>query len=152
MRSLHKVVLCHHHVIAKVIEAELVVCPVGNIACVFAATLEGIHRVLDTADGESEILVDLPHPCAIAFGEIVVYRHHMHPAPRKRIQIHRHGCNECLPLAGRHLCNLALVKDGTADQLCIKRDHIPDHLVAHEVKGLTDEPATCILDSGKGLR
>ena len=69
--ALHPVLQRLHHVVAQIVEAELVVGAVGDVALVACATR---HRarlgVVNAADGEPEVLVDVPHPLRVATGEI----------------------------------------------------------------------------------
>jgi len=54
------------HVVAQVVEAELVVGAVGDVGGVGVAPLVIVEAVDDAADGEAEKAVDLPHPLAVA--------------------------------------------------------------------------------------
>ena len=105
------------HVVAQVIEAELVVGAVGDVGFVPGASLGVVQAVHDAADREPQELVDLAHPGGIAPGQIVVDRDHVHALAFERVQIDRQGRDEGLALAGRHLGDLALVEDDPADQL-----------------------------------
>ena len=79
------------HVVAQVVEAELVVGAVGDVggvgllavtgrrlrqALVFGDSQSGSKRkalvVLDAADGQAEGVVDLAHPLGVALGQVVV--------------------------------------------------------------------------------
>ena len=52
-----------HHVVAQVVEAELVVRTVRDVAEIGVATLFGARLgVVDTADRQAEIVVDVTHP------------------------------------------------------------------------------------------
>jgi len=63
------------HVVAQVVEAELVVRAVGNVEAVRGLALRVLHLVLDAADRQAEELVDPTHPLGVALGEVVVDRH-----------------------------------------------------------------------------
>jgi hypothetical protein len=124
-----------HHVVAQVVEAELVVGAVGDVGAVRLLSADrpelfepliladpvGVEEegglVLDDADAKAEAVVNLPHPLGIALGKVVVDRHDMHAAPGQRVQRHRERCRQRLALAGSHLSDLAGVKHGTADEL-----------------------------------
>ena len=54
------------HIIAKIIEAEFVVRTVRDRACIGVLTLDVVHVVLDTADGQAEKCMDLAHPLGVA--------------------------------------------------------------------------------------
>ena len=63
------------HVVAQVVEAELVVRPVGDVAGVGLLALVVEQGVLDAADRQAQEPVDLAHPLGVAAGEVVVDRH-----------------------------------------------------------------------------
>jgi hypothetical protein len=107
--ALHAVLGPHRHVVAQVVEAELVVRAVGDVAGVLLAPLGGLHVLLDAAHGEPEELVDLAHPLAVAPGEVVVDRDQVSALAGQRIQVERQGGDQGLALAGGHLGDLALV-------------------------------------------
>jgi hypothetical protein len=60
------------HVVAQVVEAELVVGPVGDVAGVGGLPLGDRSVVLDDADRHAEEAVDPAHPFRVAAGEVVV--------------------------------------------------------------------------------
>src|SRR5712675_1812259 len=60
------------HVVAQVVEAQLVVGAVGDVAGVGRLAFLVAQLVNDHADAETEELVDLAHPLGVALGEIVV--------------------------------------------------------------------------------
>ena len=60
------------HVVAQVVEAELVVRAVGDVAGVGRLALVVEQAVLDAADRQAEERVDLAHPLGVAAGEVVV--------------------------------------------------------------------------------
>ena len=73
--ALHPMFERLHHVVAQVIEAELVVGAVGDVALVGGAALHGARLgVVDAADGQTEVFVDVPHPLRVAPGQIGVDR------------------------------------------------------------------------------
>ena len=61
-----------HAVIAEVVEAELGVGSVSNVAGVFGAAIPWWHLVLDRADGQAEEAEKRAHPLGVALGEVVV--------------------------------------------------------------------------------
>ena len=60
------------HVVAQIIEAELVVGAVGDVAAVGVLALLIVEIVDDDADGQAEELVEAAHPFGVAFGEVIV--------------------------------------------------------------------------------
>ena len=104
-----------HAVVAKVVETELAVGAVGDVARILGAPFLGVHRVLDTADSKTEKLVEVSHPGRVAAGEVVVNRNELDVLPGKRVQIERQGCNKSLAFARLHFGNVASMKDNAAD-------------------------------------
>ena len=78
---LHLVLAGHRHVVAQVVEAELVVRAVGDVGGVLPPLVGGVvHAGHDEADGEPQPVVDLPHPLGVAPGQVLVDRHDVQPA------------------------------------------------------------------------
>jgi hypothetical protein len=73
MTALDTVLGKHGHVVAEIIEAELVVRPVGDVAGVGLAALLERHVVLDHAHVQPQPAQDLPHPLRVAARQIVVH-------------------------------------------------------------------------------
>ncbi len=73
MVPLHALLQRLDHVVAEIIEAELVVCAVGDVTLVRRPALLGAGLgVVNTPDREAEVLVDVPHPLGVAAGEVGV--------------------------------------------------------------------------------
>ena len=114
------------HVVAEVVEAELVVGAVGDVGAVgFAALLVG-EVVDDDADGEAEEAVDLAHPLGVALGEIVVDGDDVDAVAGEGVEVAGEGGDEGLAFAGLHLGDLALVEDHAADHLDVEVAHADD--------------------------
>ena len=133
--------LVQHHVVAQIIESELVVGAVGDVRpvrllpCDRAQVLETVvfggelgvvkkaalvrvaGAVLDDRGRKPQQLVDRPHQLQADFGEIVVRRDKMRAAPGQRVQVERQRRHQCFAFAGLHLRDLARVEDAAADQL-----------------------------------
>ena len=77
------------HVVAQVVEAELVVRAVGDVGVVGLLALHVVHVVLYAADREAEEAIDLAHPLGVAFGQVVVDRDDMHAATGDGVQVSR---------------------------------------------------------------
>ncbi len=114
------------HVVAQVVEAELVVGPVGDVGAVGLLLLGRIHLRHHDADGEAEEAMDAPHPFGVALGEVVVHRDDVHALALERIQVRGQRGDQRLALAGAHLRDLALVQRDAADQLHVEVPH-PQH-------------------------
>ena len=111
------------HVVAEIVEAELVVLPVGHVRVVGHLPLGVVQLVLDAAHGQAEEPVDLAHPLGVAPGEVVVHRDHVHALARQGVQVGRQRRDEGLALARFHLGDLALVEDDPADELDVEVAH-----------------------------
>ena len=137
------------HVVAQVVEAELVVGAIGDIRGVggllaFARHLRQVHSYR-----QSEEAVHTPHPLGVALGEVVVDSHDMHALAGDRVQVDRQRRHECLALAGAHLGDASVVKRHAADQLHIKVPHLEHSLarLPHGGKGLGEQR----VERGAGL-
>ncbi len=108
------------HVVAQIVEAELVVGAVGDVAVVLLLALLVVEPVHDGADGEPEELVDLAHPFGVAAGQVIVDGDHVHAASGERVEIDRQRGDQGLAFAGLHLGDVAFVQDHAADQLHVE--------------------------------
>ena len=86
-----------HAVIAKVIEAELGIGAVGDIAIVLLAPDVRRLIVQNATDGQSQELVNGAHPFTIASGEVIIHRHDVHATAGQRVEIYRQGRHQVLP-------------------------------------------------------
>ena len=118
--ALHHVLEPVLHVVAQVVEAELVVGAVGDVAVVFLLALLVVETVDDDADREPEELVDLPHPFGVAFGQIIVDGDDVHAAAGQRVEIDRQRRDQGLAFAGLHLGDLAFMQHHAADELDVE--------------------------------
>ena len=120
MAALHHLLEMEFHIVAQIVEAELVVGGIGHVIGILLAAL-GIGKTMDdAADAEAQEIIDLAHPPRVAAGEIVIDRHHMHAFGGQRIEIDRQGRHQRLAFAGLHLRDAALMEDHAADQLDIE--------------------------------
>ena len=127
------------HVVAQVVEAELVVGAVGDVGGVLRALLVVVLAVHDDADLHAEEAVDLPHPVGVAAGQVVVHRDDVHALAGQRVEVDGQGGDQRLALAGLHLGDLAVVQHHAADQL-----HVEMPLAERALGGLAHH--------GEGLR
>ena len=139
--ALHPAVELVDHVVAQVVEAELVVRAVGDVGGVGLAPgdgaevdqplvggreagLEQVARVVgDDADRQPEEVEDGPHPLGVAAGQVVVDGHEVGAAPAEAVERQGEGRDEGLALARLHLGDLALVEDDAADELDVEVAH-----------------------------
>ena len=163
--ALHQPVQAVDHVIAQVVEAELVVRAVGDVrlvgfapldrlqeleACVVAAPLrveaERVHGIrlapaLDHGGGQPQKVIDRPHLLQAELGQVIVRRHEVHAAPRQRVQVQRQGGDQRFTFAGLHLRDLALVQHDPADKLHVEVAQAdgPHGCLAHQRKGFRQD-------------
>ena len=105
------------HVVAQVVEAELGVGPVGDVAGVFFLPGRVVVGILDRGDADPERVVDRLHPFRVAAGQVVVDGDHVDAVSGQRVEKDRQGRGQGLALAGPHLRDRAVVEDHAADQL-----------------------------------
>ena len=148
----HLLRLDGHAVVAEVVEAELAVRAVGDVAGVLGAAFGGIHRVLDAAHGEAEVLVEVAHPRGVAAREVVVHRDELHVLAGERVEVEGKGGDEGLALACLHLRDLALMEHDAAHQLAVEWNHVPGERVAADLLCGAHEVAAGVLDEGERLR
>ena len=130
--ALHLLGACHGHVVPQIVEAELVVGPVGHVAGVLAPlVLPAPAPGDDQPDAEAEPLVELAHPLGVPPGQVVVDRHHMDTPPGQPGEAHRQGGGEGLALAGAHLRHRSPVQGSPANEL-----HVEVALAQHPHRGL----------------
>lgn len=121
----------HGHVVAQVVEAELVVGAVGDVAGVGRALVAVRHARVDHAHAQAQPVVQLAHLRRVAAGQVVVDRDHVHALAFQRVEVHGQGRDQGLALAGAHLGDLAQVQHHAADQL-----HVVVAQAQHAARGL----------------
>ena len=126
------------HVVAQVVEAELVVRPVGDVRPVGLLALPVVHAVLDDAHGEAQEAVEPAHPLGVALGQVVVDGDHVDALAGERVQVGGQGGDEGLALARLHLRDHPAVQDHAADELDVEVAHVEDApaALAHDREGL----------------
>jgi hypothetical protein len=125
--ALHRLGKLHGHVVAQVVEAELGVRAVGDVAGIGGAAvglLEVVgHLGLDDANCHPERLVDRPHPLGVALCQVVVHGDELDVHAGERVQVEGQRRDERLALTGFHLGDPALVQHHAADQLDVEVAH-----------------------------
>ena len=124
MTALHHRLAVVFHVVAQIVEAELVVGGVGHVGGIGGAALVVGQAVHDDADGQAEELVDAAHPFRVALGEIVVDGDDMDALAGERVEIDGKRGDQRLALAGAHLGDAAIVKHHAADELDVEGPHV----------------------------
>ena len=126
------------HVVAQVVEAELVVRSVGDVCVVHRLAFFGLHSRLDCPDRQAEEAVDRPHPLRVASRQVVVDRDDVYALAGERVEVDGRGRDERLALAGLHLGDEAVVEGDAADKLDVEvplAEGAPGGL-AHDGEGL----------------
>ena len=125
------------HVVAQVVEAELVVRAVGDVGGIGGLLLVALHARHVDADAQTQEAVQAAHPFRVAPRQVVVDRDHMHALAGQGVQVDRQGRGQGLALAGAHLGDLAFVQGDAADQLHVEVAHLQRALagLAHRGKG-----------------
>ena len=122
-RTLNFVALINNHIVAKVIETELVIRSVSYIAVVCGALCVVIHARDRNAYGEPEETVNFAHPFRVAACEVIVYRNDVNALACKRVKIGRQSRNERFTFTCSHLRDTPLMKGDTADKLDVEMSH-----------------------------
>ena len=129
----------HRHVVAEVVEPELVVGAVGDVARVLRALVVPVVLVgEDHADGEAQPVVEPTHPLGVTLGQVVVDRDDVDALAGQSVEVHRQRRDEGLALAGLHLGDPPEVQRGAAHQL-------------HVVVALADGASRRLADRGERL-
>jgi len=118
--ALHGLVEGPRHVVAQVVEAELVVGAVGDVRGVLDPALVGTLAVEDAARGETHEPVHAAHQLRLVGGEVVVHRDHVDALALQRVQVGREGGDERLALTGLHLGDVAEVQGGPTHELDVE--------------------------------
>ncbi len=141
VRALHRLLELDREVVAQVVEAELGVRAVGDVAGVGGLAGLRLHLGLDHADGHAERLVDRAHPLGVAAREVVVDRDEVRALADQRVEVERQRGHQRLALAGLHLGDRALVEHGAADELNVEVAHAERALggLAHAGEGLGEQ-------------
>ena len=121
--ALHHLVERPRHVVAQVVEPDLVVGDVGDVAVVGGLASRRFEVVLDDADGHPERLVDRPHPFGVALGEVVVDGDEVDALTGERVEVDRQRRDEGLAFAGAHLGDVAFVQRLAAHDLHVEVAH-----------------------------
>ena len=119
--ALHLVVARDGHVVAEVVEAELVVGAVGDAGGVGTPLrLVVVDLGDDRADLEPEEPVELAHPLGVALGQVVVDGDEVDAAAGQRVEVRGKGGDEGLALAGLHLRDPPEVEGGATHDLDVE--------------------------------
>ena len=118
--ALNHSLLINDHVVAEIVESELVIGPIRNIAIVglFAGCI--VHVIQNAADGQAQETVDLSHPLSVTVCQVIVDRDDVDALALQSVQIRRQQSDLRLAFTGLHLGDTPLMQDYTADQLHVE--------------------------------
>ncbi len=125
-RALHHLLERGLHVVAEIVEAELVVRAVGDVGPVLglAFLADRVHIRLNGADGQAQGLIDRPHPLGVSFGQVIVHGDQVDVPSGQVDQIDRQRGDERLAFTGGHFGDPAVIKDVAADELDVEMPHL----------------------------
>ena len=118
--ALHASVGVPAHVVAQVVESQLVVGAVGDVAGVRLGPFAHLHARQDDPDVQAQVAVHAAHPFGVAFGQVVVDRDDVDAGPGERVEIGGGDAGEGLSLAGLHLDDRAAVQDDSPHELDVE--------------------------------
>ena len=111
------------HVVAQIIEAQLVIGGISDIRVISSALFFLGLAALGNAHGKAEKFIGRPHPVSITLGEILVHGNDVHGAAANRVQVRWQDRNKRLALTCTHLGDIAVVQHHASDQLDIECAH-----------------------------
>ena len=134
MPALHHVLFVNDHVVAQVIEAELVIGAVGYVGGICGAARLVVQIVRDHADRHPQVAEHLAHPFALKACQIIVDGNDMHALAGQRVQIAGERGDERFAFACSHFGDTALMQHDTAEHL-----HMKMTLAKHAAHGLAHD-------------
>src|SRR6185312_1787389 len=112
------------HVVAQVVEAELVVCTVGDVGAVGLSPLLLVEVVNNRAHRQAKEAVNPAHPPRVAPGQVIVHGNDVNALAAKRVQIAGQSCDQGFAFAGFHFGDAPAVEGNSADKLNVEVAHI----------------------------
>ena len=106
--------------IPEIVEDDLLVRAIGDVARVRCAPRLGVHAVRDRSDGEPQRPVDRSHPVCVALDEIIVDGDDVHRHSGQRHRAGRQGSRQRLAFAGLHLGDDTGQEDPATDELNVE--------------------------------
>ena len=142
------------HVVAEVIEAQLVVGGIGYVAGIHLPALVVRQAMDNDAGGEAQETVNLAHPGGVALGQIVVDGDDVNALACKGVEVNRKGRDKGFAFAGFHFGNGAVVQNHAADHLHVKMAHAKGALggFADHGKGRNKEIVQSLAGGQFGLK
>ena len=131
MGTLHEVLWRNGHVVAQIVETELVVGTEGDITLISTATGLGVGLVLVNAvNAESVEHIERSHPLRVTFGQIVVHGNDVNTVTCQSVEEDGQGSDQRLTFTRSHLGNLTLMQYNTTEELYVIVNHLPFQVVA----------------------
>ncbi len=112
------------HVVAEIVEAELVVGAVGDVGAIRDLAFLVVQVVLNDADRHTEKAVQTAHPLGVAARQVVVDGDDMNALAVESVEVRGECRNERLAFAGLHLGDPAAMQHDAADELHIEVPHV----------------------------
>ena len=140
-----------HAIVPQVVEAELAIGPVSDVAGVLSAAQFRGLVVLDDPDGQAEEAVNFTDPLGIAAREVIVHRDEVGSSAGQGVEVKRQGGDERFAFAGGHFSDAPAMQDHAADELHVEVDHLPFDGVADHIDMASTEAAGRVFHHGKGL-
>ena len=134
------------HVVTKIVESELIVRDIGDVACIGCPALIAGHAVQNDTACKAHELIRLAHPFAVTLCEVIVDRDNVDAFSLQCVEIARKCCNQRLAFTGAHLCDSSLMKDDAANDLYLERFHAerPAVGLAHCRKRFRQDVIQCL--------
>ena len=141
-RALHPILKPEGEIVAQVVETELVVGAVGDVAGIGRALLGRILGIADHAYCQAEEAIDRAHPIRIALREILIHGDDVDALAGQRVEVGGQGRHQRLALARAHLGDAALMQCDAADQLDVEVAQAQGTArgLAHHGEGFGQEP------------
>ena len=118
--SLYLLLAGHRHVVAQIVEAELIVCSVSDVSVVLGSLVGAVAITSkDETHLKTQPAVNLAHPLGITPGEIIIDGYDVDTLAGDAIEIDRQGRREGLALACLHFGDPPEVKGRAANQLFV---------------------------------
>ena len=114
MAPLDKLGLVDGHVVAQVVEAQLIVGAVGDVGCVGLPPLGALHAGDNQAHRQAHVPVDLAHPLGVTLGQVLVDGDHMDTLAGEGVQVAGQDGHQGFAFTGFHLGDAALVQHNAA--------------------------------------
>ena len=119
MAALALIVERGRHVVAQIIEAELVVGAVGDVGRIRSALFD--RALFESGNNEAHFeahpLVDSTHPLGVTPSEVIVHRDQVNALTTETVEIGRQGRHQGLAFAGLHFGDPAKVQRSAAHHL-----------------------------------